>query len=98
MAGMMQFTPNTTSYQLAMTGTSLSQTFNAAGIVAEGLYVYNGGTVAIAMRHGVGAQTALTTDFTIAPGAWFVLGKGFSDTIAAIGASGTLYVTPGRGQ
>lgn len=98
MAGMMQFTPNTTSYQLVMTASSVSQTFNAAGIACEGLYVYNGSTVPIALRFGIGAQTAVTTDFTMAPGAWFVLGKGFSDTIAAIGASGTLYVTPGRGQ
>lgn len=94
---MQQFTPNG-SYQLAMTASSVNQALTAPQAASSALYLYNGSTVPIAVRWGLGAQTAVTTDFTIAPGAYFVVGKGYADNVAAIGASGTLYVSPGEGQ
>lgn len=95
---MQQFTPCGASYALAMTGSSVPQALTTPQAAASALYLYNGGTVIIAVRWGSGAQTAVTTDFTLAPGAYFVVGKGFADNVAAIGASGTLYVTAGEGQ
>jgi len=94
---MMQFTP-CANHQLVMTGSSVNQALTAPGAAVTGLYVYNGGTVAIALRWGTGSQTAVATDFTLAPGAYFVLNKGLADNVAAIGASGTLYISPGEGQ
>lgn len=95
---MQQFTPCGTSYALTMTGASVPQALTTPQAAASGLYLYNGGTVVVSVRWGSGAQTAVTTDFTIAPGAYFVVGKGQADNVAAIGASGTLYLTPGEGQ
>jgi hypothetical protein len=92
-----QFTP-CANHQIVMTGSSVNQALTAPGVAASSLYLYNGGTVVIAVRWGIGAQTALTTDFPMAPGAYFVIGKGVADNVAAIGASGTLYISPGEGQ
>jgi hypothetical protein len=92
-----QFTP-CANHQIVMTGSSVPQALTAPGIAASSLYLYNGGTVVIAVRWGIGTQTALTTDFSMAPGAYFVIGKGVADNVAAIGASGTLYISPGEGQ
>jgi hypothetical protein len=81
-----------------MTGSSVNQALSAPGAASSALYLYNGGTVAVAVRWGLGAQTAVATDFTIAPGAYFVVGKGYADNVAAIGASGTLYISAGEGE
>ena len=94
----MQFTPCGAGYALTMTGSSVNQALTTPQAAATGLYVYNGSTVIVAIRWGTGAQTAVTSDFTIAPGAFFVLGKGLADNVAAIGASGILYITPGYGE
>lgn len=94
---MTPFTP-TESFSLAMTGSNVNQALTTKGAAVQGLYLYNGGTVAVAVRWGSGAQTAVTTDFTIAPGAYFVVNKGLADNVAAIGASGTLYISPGEGE
>ena len=93
----MKFTP-CANYQLVMTAASVPQAFNAQATNADDMYVYNGSTVAIAVRWGATAQTAVAaTDFTIAPGASFILTKGNGcGFFAAIGASGTLYVSPGE--
>jgi hypothetical protein len=94
---MQQFTP-CESHAIAMTGSSVNQALGTPGTNASAMYVYNGGTVIISLRWGAGAQTAVATDFTVAPGAYFVIGKGYADNVAAIGASGTLYISPGEGQ
>ena len=92
----MKFTP-CANYQLVMTAASVPLAFNAQATNADDMYVYNGSTVPIAVRWGATAQTALTTDFTIAPGASFIVTKGNGcGFFAAIGASGTLYVSPGE--
>ena len=92
----MKFTP-CANYQLAMTGASVPLAFNAQATNADDMYVYNGSAVVIALRWGASVQTALTTDFTIAPGASFIVTKGNGcGFFAAIGANGTLYVSPGE--
>jgi hypothetical protein len=93
---MQQFTP-CENHALVMTGSSVNQALTL-GAPASALYLYNGGTVIISVRWGVGAQTAVATDFTMAPGSYFVIGKGYADNVAAIGASGTLYISAGEGQ
>jgi hypothetical protein len=94
-----QFMPSTPSYTLTMDGTNKSQTFPAAQIYNSAMYLYNSGTVLVRARWGVGAQTAVSTDFAIAPGGYFVVSKGNADTIAAIGATGgVLEITPGEGE
>lgn len=94
---MQQFTP-CENHAMTMTGSSVNQALSAPGAAASALYVYNGATVPLAIRWGTGAQTAVATDFTLAPGAYFVIGKGYADNVAAIGASGTLYISAGEGQ
>ena len=92
----MKFTP-CANYQIAVSAASNSVTLNTQATNADDVYLYNGGTVVTFVRWGAGAQTALPTDFPIAPGAWFIVTKGNTvNTIAAIGTSGTLYVSPGE--
>jgi hypothetical protein len=64
------------------------------------IVVYNAGTVAVFMRTGIGAQTAVTTDYPVAPGSTQTLSIPTNhNTVGAITGSGTatLYVTPGEG-
>jgi hypothetical protein len=93
---MMQFTP-AANFVVAMTGASVSQALGTTGITSTILYLANSSTVPISIRWGVGPQTALATDFTILPGTQLVVGKGLADTVAAFGASGTLYISAGTG-
>jgi hypothetical protein len=62
--------------------------------------LYNSGDVAVFVRWGKGAQSAVTTDMAIAPGATEAFTKEDADTIAAITESGsaTLYITCGTGE
>lgn len=91
------FTP-VANFTMTMTGASVNQALGATGAAVQGLYLYNGGTVPVAVVWGIGAQTATAAAFTIAPGGYFVVCKGLADNVAAIGASGTLYVSAGEGQ
>lgn len=92
----MKFTPSA-NYQIAVSAASNSVTLSALATNSDDIYLYNGGTAVAFVRWGAGAQTALATDFPVAPGAWFVATKGnTANVIAAIGTSGTLYVSPGE--
>lgn len=96
---MQQFTPTSDGHTLSMTGSSVNQALAATGAAASALYIANPGTSSVNIRWGSGAQTAVATDFTVLPGAYFVLGKGLADNVAAIGTSGgSLYICPGEGQ
>lgn len=96
---MPSFTPSGISYTLTMDGTNKSQTLTAVQAANSSLYLFNSGTLLCRVRWGVGAQTAVSSDFAIPPGGYFVVSKGNADTVAAIGATGgVLEITPGEGN
>lgn len=79
----------------AISGTSASVTISKLCPVIE---VQNDGGAVCFIRWGIGAQTAVATDYPILPGhcKTITIGTG-NDTLAVIGTSGTLYVTSGEG-
>lgn len=92
----MKFTP-CRNFQVAMSGASVPIAFDAIGTNADDMMLANSGTVPIAMRWGATAQTAVATDFTLIGGQSLLVTKGNGcGFFAAIGASGTLYVSPGE--
>jgi uncharacterized PurR-regulated membrane protein YhhQ (DUF165 family) len=62
--------------------------------------IYNAASAAAFVRWGTTAQTAVTTDMAIAPGATEAFTKNNATRIAAILASGTgsVYITTGNGE
>lgn len=92
------FTPSV-NFALAMTGSSVNQ---ALGVGAGNsvLYLYNATTALANVRWGVGAQTAVATDFAVPPGAYFVIAKpSAADNVAAISSgTGNLYLSCGEGE
>lgn len=96
---MMQFTPTGASYALTQTGASVSQTLTAPQAAASALYVYNAGANKAYIAWGVGATTASATSMPVAPGAYFVIGKGYADTVAVFGTnSDVFHIMAGEGQ
>jgi hypothetical protein len=88
-----------------MAHTSLSVTTTSAeatGLsdVQHQVRLYNSGSVTMFVRWGSSAQTAVTTDMALAPGAVEVFHKANATRLAAITASGsgTLYISTGIGQ
>lgn len=59
--------------------------------------LYWSGAAVAQVRWGKGAQTAVTTDMVLVPGAVEVFTKQDADTLAVIG-TGTLYVICGTGD
>jgi hypothetical protein len=66
----------------------------------EQVRLYNAGSVPVFVRWASTAQTAVTTDLALAPGAVELFSKSFATRMAAITASGsaTLYITTGIGE
>jgi len=105
--GFGHFQPNFGGTQaISGTTTSASVTLTTADLQNPELRIYNSGTVAVFCRWGIGAQTALTSDIAIAPGATqlytkgtVVAGQGQTQAVACITASGTatVYVITGVG-
>lgn len=86
-------------------GTISATTTSAAGSVTMSadlteVVIYNSGLVPVFLRWGTGAQTAVVTDYPLAPGATQVFRKGPATNIAAITASSTatVYYMPGFGS
>jgi hypothetical protein len=84
--------------------TSIAVTTTSAEVTVlnerhEQVRLYNAGAVTVFVRWGGTAQTAVTTDLALAPGAVEIFHKGSGTRMAAITASGsaTLYVTTGIG-
>lgn len=100
--------PNTTPFQpvetktISATSTTASASFTAGtGVQAQQMIVSNVGSKEAFIRFGVGAQTALTTDFSVPAGAIMTLTKGLADTVAAICAGSdttTLRLSAGNGS
>jgi hypothetical protein len=88
------FTPK----QASSTSASPAGSSASASLAAEcpDVRLYWAGVAAAQIRWGKGAQTAVTTDMSLAPGSVEVFGKQDADTIAVIG-NGTLYIVCGTG-
>jgi hypothetical protein len=84
----------------------ISATTTTGNTAISGSYpiirVYNAGTAVVKLKWGSGAQTATTSDYTVAvaPGAIEAFTKGGADNVAAIMDSGTatVYVNVGVGE
>jgi hypothetical protein len=84
----------------------LSATTTTSNTAISGAYpsirLYNGGSGAVKVKWGAGAQTATTSDYTvcIAPGATEAFTKGGADNVAVITDSGTatVYANVGMGE
>lgn len=85
------------STSLAVSTTSAEvTTLNATDPVVR---LYNSTTGQVFVRWGTTAQTAVTTDLCLAPGAVETFSKANATRLAAImsSGSGTLYITTGQG-
>lgn len=86
-------------YEISATTTTGNTAISSAASIIR---VYNSGTVNVKLKWGTGAQTATTSDYTVAvaPGAVECFTKGGADNVAAITDSGTatLYVNVGVGE
>ena len=86
-------------YEISATTTTGNTAISAA---SPALRVFNAGTVTVKLKWGSGAQTATTSDYTVAvaSGAVECFTKGGADNIAAITDSGTatVYVNVGVGE
>jgi hypothetical protein len=89
------FAPNAHT-SLTVSGTSAEvTTLSATDNIVR---LYNSGTAVCFVRWGTTAQTAVTTDLAIAPGTVEAFTKNNATRLAAIGTSGTLYITTGTGE
>ena len=85
------------------TATLTATTSSSSGAIpprAETLEIQNAGDAVVFVRWGLGAQTAVTSDYPVLPGQSKVVTCGTgNDTVAVIAASGsnTVYVTGGEG-
>lgn len=85
------------------TATLTATTTSSTGSIprhAQTLEIQNAGDAVVFVRWGLGAQTAVTTDYPVLPGQSKVVTCGTgNDTVAVIAAGGTntVYVTGGEG-
>lgn len=91
------FTPETTS-SLSVTTSNTQGTLTSSA--SQRVRIYNAGPNAAHFRAGVGAQTAVTTDMPLAPGAIEMFTLPYATHVAAICATGTatVYITTGNGE
>jgi hypothetical protein len=96
MSGVLPLRPGTTA-TLAVTTTSANVAISGAGNQIE---IQNAGGVTVFCRWGVGAQTAVATDYPVLAGHSKVVTMGVGNTnFAAICSAGTstVYITTGEG-
>jgi hypothetical protein len=86
------------SHTLTLTASTSGEVTGLSG-TANSIRLYNAGSATVFVRWGTTAQTAVTTDMAIAPGAVECFTKNNATRLAAISASaGTLYITTGDGR